>query len=574
MKKRILALSFFVVLSAVALQAVAFAANISVRFEHMGQGMEEYAVITGVDSRGNATWKYTTGRYGLTDLTRVCEIGRYQDTYLFNEDGTIVALDVNTGMVKWKNPDFVGSPLDESCYCFGNDGTLYICGYLGPDFYAVDITGKTLGRIESFDSSYFWASKIKKDSKNIVAVSLEGGDSGYSDKNPYVFYVDLTNLSYSQSINDLIIDNFHDVSKNAWYADSVQWAVDQGITEGTGPTAFSPETTCTTAQILTFLWRANGSPEPSSSNPFSDVKPRDWYYRSAIWAYEAGIVDGSALNGNAPCTRAATVTYLWKLAGKPATGQSTFTDVPSNAAYGQAVSWAVAQNITTGTSATTFSPDQTCTRGQIVTFLNRFLLNWKPQNLPSSTTATDAYRDVLNMYYEQICTGWPARNQLDVCYLFYQEHSKDGLSGIGYALMDLNGDGTSELLISPVANAARDGMIYDLYSVVNGKVVHLASSGERDRYYLSEGNTVNNESSSGASLSSNTNYAVNARGTLDVKQVIVFDSGADAENAFYGTTLNNADYDYSKMKKVPIGKAFSMIPENVPIELKSFATYR
>jgi len=575
MKKRILATFFFIALSIFALSAVAFAADVSVRFEHTEHGLEEYAVITGFDSRGNAIWRYTTGKYDMAQMARVSAIGRYQDTYLFNEDGTIVALDVNTGMAKWKNPDFVGSPLDESCYCFGNDGTLYVCGYLGPDFYAVDINGKTLGRIESFDSSYFWACKIQKDSKNIVAVSLEGSDSGYAEKNPYVFYVDLNDLSYSQSINDLIIDNFHDVSRKAWYADSVQWAVNQGITEGTAPTTFSPEATCTTAQILTFLWRANGSPEPSSSNPFSDVKPSDWYYRSAIWAYEAGIVDGNTFNGNTPCTRAATVTYLWKLAGKPATGQSVFTDVPSNAAYEQAVSWAVAQNITTGTSATTFSPNQTCTRGQIVTFLNRFLLNWKPQNVPSSTaTATNAYRDVLNMYHEQIRTGWPARNQLDVCYLFYQEHSADGLSEIGYTLMDLDGDGTSELLISPVANAASDGMIYDLYSVVNGKVVHLASSGERDRYYLSEGNTVNNESSSGASLSSNTNYAVNARGTLDVKQVIVFDSDADPENAFYGTTSNGTVYDYRRMKKIPVDEALSMIPKNVPFEVTSFANYR
>lgn len=256
-------------------------------------------------------------------------------------------------------------------------------------------------------------------------------------------------------------------------------------------------------------------------------------------------------------------------------GESAFTDVPSNAEYRQAVSWAVAQNITTGTSATTFSPNQTCTRGQIVTFLNRFLLNWKPQNTSGSTTTTNPYRDVLNMYYEQIRTGWPARNQLDVCYLFYQEHSTDGLSEIGYALMDLDGDGTSELLISPIASAARDGMIYDLYSVVNGKAVHLASSGERDWYYLAAGNTVNNKGSGGASFSVNTNYKVVAsQETLGLNQVIVFDSDADTENAFYGTTSNGTDYDYSRMKKIPVDEAFSMIPQNVPFEVKSFANYR
>lgn len=165
---------------------------------------------------------------------------------------------------------------------------------------------------------------------------------------------------------------FTDVAASAYYAAPVAWAVEKGITTGTTETTFSPNNTCTTAQILTFLWRANGSPEPTSkTNAFTDIKESDYYYKAALWAKEKGIVSGTTFNGNTPCTRAATVTYLWKLAGSPSAALTSFNDVPSTAKYSQAVAWAVKQGITSGTTATTFSPDQTCTRGQIVTFLYR-----------------------------------------------------------------------------------------------------------------------------------------------------------------------------------------------------------
>ncbi len=163
---------------------------------------------------------------------------------------------------------------------------------------------------------------------------------------------------------------FSDVKTGSYCADAVVWAVEKGITNGTTATTFSPNATCTTAQILTFLWRANGSPEMSGTNPFSDVAPGSFCYEAALWAAKKGLVSGSTFNGNAPCTRAATVTYLWKLAGKPA-GSANFSDVPAGASYAQAAAWAVREGITTGTTATTFSPNSTCTRGQIVTFLYR-----------------------------------------------------------------------------------------------------------------------------------------------------------------------------------------------------------
>lgn len=165
---------------------------------------------------------------------------------------------------------------------------------------------------------------------------------------------------------------FTDVADSAYYAAPVAWAVENGITSGTTTTTFSPNATCTTAQILTFLWRAKGSPEPTSkTNTFTDIKESDYYYKAALWAKENGLVSGSTFNGSTPCTRAATVTYLWKLAGSPSAASASFTDVPATAKYSQAVAWAVSKGITSGTSATTFSPDTTCTRAQIVTFLYR-----------------------------------------------------------------------------------------------------------------------------------------------------------------------------------------------------------
>ena len=171
---------------------------------------------------------------------------------------------------------------------------------------------------------------------------------------------------------------FSDVAANAYYADAVAWAVDKGITTGTSQTTFSPDSTCTTAQILTFLWRSQGSPEPTSkTNPFSDVKTSDYFYKAALWAKENNILpitgsDNTAFNGNTPCTRGMAVLYIWRAAGfRAAEKTSSFTDVAATTLYAPAVDWAVEAGVTSGTSATTFSPDTTCTRAQIVTFLYR-----------------------------------------------------------------------------------------------------------------------------------------------------------------------------------------------------------
>ena len=154
----------------------------------------------------------------------------------------------------------------------------------------------------------------------------------------------------------------------------MKWAVGKKITAGTSNTTFSPDDTCTRAQILTFLWRAVGSPKSSAKNPFTDVSQNDYYYYAAVWANEKGMVSGSVFEGSTPCTRSATVTYLWQNAEAPdPEDYAEFSDVSADSEYADAVAWAVENSVTSGTSDTTFSPDAICSRGQIVTFLKRAL---------------------------------------------------------------------------------------------------------------------------------------------------------------------------------------------------------
>ena len=165
---------------------------------------------------------------------------------------------------------------------------------------------------------------------------------------------------------------FSDVPDDAYYADAVLWAVKNSVTSGTSKYAFSPDMTCTKAQILTFLWRALGEPDAGSDNPFIDVDKSDYYYSAALWAAQKGIISGGRFDPNTPCTRAMTVTYLWKCANEPAAAKAaSFSDVAGDSEYAAAVSWAVESGVTSGTGNGMFSPDAICSRAQIVTFLNR-----------------------------------------------------------------------------------------------------------------------------------------------------------------------------------------------------------
>ena len=170
---------------------------------------------------------------------------------------------------------------------------------------------------------------------------------------------------------------FADIPENAYYLDAVNWAVENQVTNGTTPITFGPERTCTRGQMVTFLWRAAGEPEPTSTtHPFTDI-PEDAYYLDAVlWAVENGITDGVTATQFKPestVTRAQTVTFLWRTAGKPEPQgtASGFEDVEDGIWYSKAVNWAVENEITNGATATQFKPDSFCTRAQTVTFLWR-----------------------------------------------------------------------------------------------------------------------------------------------------------------------------------------------------------
>jgi hypothetical protein len=175
---------------------------------------------------------------------------------------------------------------------------------------------------------------------------------------------------------------FSDVSFDSYYYAPVEWAVKESITTGTSNLNFSPNDTCTQAQIITFLWRANGFPvyaapedadEQFVLNPFKAVTETDYFYKAVIWAYHNGIIDDT-FSPNSPCTRATAVTYMYNNDGKPSEKYNgAFRDVSTGATYASAVQWALDRGVTTGTSATAFSPDEICTRAQIVTFLYRGL---------------------------------------------------------------------------------------------------------------------------------------------------------------------------------------------------------
>ena len=171
--------------------------------------------------------------------------------------------------------------------------------------------------------------------------------------------------------------SFSDVANNAYYADPVVWAVSNGVTQGAGGGKFSPGAGCKRSQVVTFLWRAAGSPAPKmSKNPFSDVKSSDYFFSAVLWAVENGVTAGTsktAFSPDATCTRAQIVTFLWRAAGSPApkSGRIPFSDVKGSDYFARAVLWAAENGVTAGTSKTAFSPESVCTRAQIVTFLYR-----------------------------------------------------------------------------------------------------------------------------------------------------------------------------------------------------------
>ena len=212
---------------------------------------------------------------------------------------------------------------------------------------------------------------VDKDGKKLTLT--DKGDGKYSFVMPGSKVA--VSASFAQVQKPEEKDPYGDVSKDSYYYDAVKWAAETGVTTGVGDGLFAPEWVCTRGQIVTFLWRASGSPAPKATElPFTDVAADAYYAQAVLWAVENGITNGTSETTFSPdqtCTRAHAVAFLYRMSGSPAAAGSTFSDVAADAYYSAAVAWAVEKGITNGTSGTTFSPDDTCTRGQIVTFLYR-----------------------------------------------------------------------------------------------------------------------------------------------------------------------------------------------------------
>jgi len=164
---------------------------------------------------------------------------------------------------------------------------------------------------------------------------------------------------------------FTDVPTNAYYYDAVYWAVGEAIVNGTSPTTFTPDRTCIATEIITLLWRAAGEPSSSAQLPFTVNKGLEYAEGALRWAYGKGMIDAN-FNQTAPCTRSSAVKFIWQAEGSPAVSTAIgFNDVPAGADYAQAVAWAVSKGVVNGTTPTTFTPDRTCTRAEIVTLLYR-----------------------------------------------------------------------------------------------------------------------------------------------------------------------------------------------------------
>lgn len=211
----------------------------------------------------------------------------------------------------------------------------------------------------------------------------------YIDENGNKSAIDVT---YKNGVATLVLNHFStyvveavdalsftDVSVKEYYFDAIAWAVKNAITEGVNDTIFAPGASCTRAQMVTFLWRANGSPEPTVTElPFTDVAVDAYYAKAVLWAVENGITTGTSdttFDPDGVVTRAEAVTFLWRAAGNPAADGKLFADVESTKYYAEAVRWAVANGVTKGVSNTSFAPGSACTRAQIVTFLYRDCMN-------------------------------------------------------------------------------------------------------------------------------------------------------------------------------------------------------
>ena len=213
--------------------------------------------------------------------------------------------------------------------------------------------------------------------ETLTVTDKNGKEVKLTEKNgKYAFTMPASKVTVTATFMDdnTMLNFFVDVKASDYYYDAVLWAAQNGITSGTDAEHFSPNQPCTRAQIVTFLWRAAGSPEPKSMSSFSDVSADSYYAKAVAWAVENGITTGTGdgkFSPDATCTRAQSVTFLFRAIGKLVDSKAEFSDVLTNSYYANAVAWAVENGVTNGIGDGLFGPDNSCTRAQIVTFLFR-----------------------------------------------------------------------------------------------------------------------------------------------------------------------------------------------------------
>ena len=258
--------------------------------------------------------------------------------------------------------------------------------------YGAEISGLTIqGKLDVSNSGYVFfgtVAGVAENSKISDCVSDVSFTDTVTDKNgkelkltdkgngKYTFTMPASKVEVNATfVKEVEISPFSDVSTSAYYYEAVKWAQEKGITGGIGNGLFGPNQPCTRAQIVTFLWRAAGSPEPKSMSSFSDVSADSYYAKAVAWAVENGITTGTGdgkFSPDATCTREQAVAFLYRASGSPAvSGGSAFSDVAANAYYADAVAWAEKNGVTGGIGGGLFGSGNTCTRAQIVTFLYR-----------------------------------------------------------------------------------------------------------------------------------------------------------------------------------------------------------
>lgn len=257
-------------------------------------------------------------------------------------------------------------------------------GYVFPilDSFDIGTTVSGSGKIVSDRESAYSGTRITitvtpDEGCELVKLTVTG-DSGeiavISDGDNWYFTMPASDVNVTAEFA-AVRQAFEDVSEDAYYADAVDWAVRNGVTNGVAEGVFAPDASCTRAQAVTFLWRAAGAPVTSGECVFTDVDSSDYYYDAVVWAVANGVTDGIG-NGlfapDAVCTRAQIVTFLYRMAGSPEADGTVFGDVAADSYYASAVSWAVSGGVTNGVGNGLFAPDNVCTRAQIVTFLYRY----------------------------------------------------------------------------------------------------------------------------------------------------------------------------------------------------------